>query len=236
MTITLLELRNQARQRADMEDSEFVEDSELTSYINSSIAELHDILIQAYSSDYYIESVTFNTVVNQADYDLPNGTNYSGAKQLYKLRGVDAKLNGQDFLTIRPFNFNERNRYEQSGVWNVYGLPTIRYRMVGNKLKFTPYPDQATEVKLWYIPVATKLINDSDTLDDLNQYSEYVVVDAAIKMRIKEETDVSELMAQKKALVDRITYAAQNRDVAQPESISDIYAENDWRYFWSSDS
>ena len=48
MSITLAELRTQARNRADMESSEFVTDTELTDYINSSIAELHDILIQSY--------------------------------------------------------------------------------------------------------------------------------------------------------------------------------------------
>jgi hypothetical protein len=37
-------------------------------------------------------------------------------------------------------------------------------------------------------------------------------------------------MAQKQALIQRITYASQNRDAGDPESVSDIYAEDDW-YF-----
>ena len=51
MTITLAELKAQARERADMEGSCFVSDSQLTTFINNSIAELHDILIQAYDGD-----------------------------------------------------------------------------------------------------------------------------------------------------------------------------------------
>lgn len=224
MTITLGELKTQARDRADMAKSGFVSDSELTTYINSSIAELFDILIQAYSSDYYISTYIFTSVPNQDTYALP--------ADWYKLRGVDAKLNGSDFLTVSSFNFNERNRFKQDGVWNLYGVPTIRYRQVGDNIVFEPTPDGAVQIKLWYVPLAVKLVADGDILKDLNQFSEYVVVDTAIKMRVKEETDTTVLETQKAALLKRITDAAQNRDVGESESVSDVYAENDMRYFW----
>ena len=55
MALTLLEIRTQARNRADMLESEFVSDSELTFSINQSIKELHDILTDAYQSDYYMK-------------------------------------------------------------------------------------------------------------------------------------------------------------------------------------
>ena len=225
MTVTLSQLRTQSRQRADMENSEFVTDSELNTYINSSIAELHDLLIAAYDSDYSVSTVSFNTASGTSSYALPNGTNYSAAAELYKLRGVDIRRNNDDWLTLETFNFNERNRTGEGGIY-------MRYRMVGANLVLSPDPDGTYEVKLWYIPVATKLTLDADTLRDLNQYSEYVVVDAAIKMLQKEESDVSVLMAQKAALSQRITDMAQNRDAGRPESVSDIYAENDY-YFWT---
>jgi phenylpyruvate tautomerase PptA (4-oxalocrotonate tautomerase family) len=41
----------------------------------------------------------------------------------------------------------------------------------------------------------------------------------------KEETDVGVLAAQKAALVARITAMAQNRDANEPESVTDVYAE-----------
>jgi hypothetical protein len=225
MTITLLQLRTQSRQRADMESSEFIADSELNSYINASIAELHDILAQAYGSDYFVTTDEFTTAQNTASYDLPD--------DFYKLHGVDAALNGSDFVNIKRFNFNERNRFNDLTVWNLMGVPSIRYRIVGNQIQFSPPPDRNITVKLWYTPVAAKLAADGDTLDDFNQYSEYVVVDAAIKMLQKEESDVQVLMAQKMALIDRITKAANNRDAGEPESVSDIYSENDEYYFRS---
>lgn len=226
MAISLADLRIRARQRADMVNSEFVEDNELNGFINSSIAELHDILIQAYDSDYYIQTYEFSTVTSQQEYDLP--------ADFYKLKGVDARINTSDWISLRTFNFNERNRFEKFGVWDVYGLPLVRYRLVGSKLHFTPIPEQATPIRLWYVPVATQLVNDTDELVDLNQYSEYVIVDAARKMLMKEESDVTEITNEKAALLARITSAAQNRDVGQSESVSDVYAEDDPEYFWRS--
>lgn len=226
MSITLLQLRTQARQRADMENSEFVSDSELNNYINASIAELHDILIQSYGSDYYVKSSTFNTAAGTASYALPS--------DFYKLQGVEAKVSGNSYITLKKFNFNERNRYETAIVWNLAGIPLARYRIIGSNMQFSPTPDQIVEIKLWYTPVATKLSADGDTLDDVNQFAEYVITDAAIKMMQKEESDVTILMAQKQALLQRITYASQNRDAGEPESVQDITAEDDWYYFGGS--
>jgi hypothetical protein len=214
--ISLAELRLQTRQRSDQEKSKLVKDSELTSYINSSIAELYDLLCEAYGSEYYtVESIGLFT----------DGTNFSYAlpADLYELKGVDMRVANQDWTTLQQFNFNERNRYGDTGRWT--GIENIRYRLVGNNIRFNPLPDANTEYRLWYVPFPVQLINDTDTLDGLNSYQEYVIVDAAIKMMQKEESDVSVLMAQKMALQKRIVDKAANRNAAQSGTISDVYAE-----------
>lgn len=231
MTVTLLQLRTQARQRADAENSQYITDAELTGYINNSAAELYDLLIGAYDADYFLESVSFSTTSGTADYLLPNGTLYSAAKTFYKLRGVDAKINSSDWFALRPYNFNERNRNEDFG-WSTLAGPMVRYRVSGNYLKFSPTPDSATSVRLWYIPTYTALAADGDILQDVNAFSEYVVVDAAIKCRIKEDLDITVLMAVKAALKQRIEQMAENRDAGNPESVSDIYAENNDYWFF----
>src|SRR4051812_1551341 len=118
MTATLLELRTKSRQRSDMENSEFVSDSELTGYINSSIAELHDILAQAYGTDYFVIPYEFSTTSGEDEYELP--------EDFYKLHGVDAAVNGTDFINLKRFNFNERNNNSTMGAWNALGIPAIR--------------------------------------------------------------------------------------------------------------
>ena len=223
MSITLAEIRVQSRQRADMENSTLVSDSELNSFINNSIAELHDVLSEAYGSEYFVKSTTGSIVDGTEDYALPS--------DLYEVRGVDVRIGTDNWLNVRRFNFNERNRFQSFNVWDVFGLSTARYRVVGNNLKFSPVPDRAAEYRLWYVPLATKLVNDGDSLNDFNAYSEYVIVDAAIKMLQKEESDVSVFLLQKQALEKRIREKSQNRDAANADTISDVYAEND-DYIW----
>lgn len=217
MSINLLQLKLRARQKADREKSNFVEDEELTFMINQSIAELHDLLVSANSSDYSISEYSFTTVANQDSYALP--------LDFYKLKGADANINGGRYFSLRAFNFNERNRNDDVA-WGLINGPSVRYRLLGSNIKFSPKPEGIYNIKLWYTPVAPKLVLDTDNLVDLNAFSEYVIVDAAIKYLQKEESDVSVLMTQKAELKRRIEIMSNNRDEGQPETISDIYAEN----------
>ena len=237
--VTISTLMSSSRQRADMEDNDFVQDAELVKYINAGIAELHDILIQEYGQDYYVSYKEFNTAADKDTYPINDSTSTENINisDFYKLRGIDAKVNGNDWFTLQPFNFNERNLYQNWGSWSLLGLTNVRYRMVGGNLVFTPTPDTATAVKLWYIPQAAQFSSSTDTTtkwDDINGYSEYVIVFAAIRMLQKEESDVSVLMAQKQELKDRITNAAANRDADNPLSVTDIYSSNN--RFWYSRS
>jgi hypothetical protein len=72
----------------------------------------------------------------------------------------------------------------------------------------------------------TQLSALSDTVDGYSGWTEYVIVDAAIKCLQKEESDVSVLMVQKAALKQRIEEASQNRDAGQPSTISDTRARD----------
>lgn len=230
--VTLAEIRLQARDRADMLDSTFVEDSELNTYINNSLTELHDLLIAAYNEEYVMEEVQFTSTENQIDYDLPNGTNYDAAQKFYKLRGVDSKINNDSWQTVKRFNFNKRNAQETGVLWNFGGGAFLEYRLVGSKIRFSRVPDTNTTFRVWYYPKCVVLVNDDDTYDDINGFIEYVVLDAAIKMLQKEESDVAVLMQQKQDMKDRIKVMAQDRDANEPESVSDIYAEDsDTRWF-----
>jgi hypothetical protein len=223
-TLTLSTIRQRCRERADMTSSEFVTDDELNFYINQSISELHDMLIQSYGADYYVKNQTFQTVGQQEAYDL---STIITDDDFYKLRAVDAKLNGDDWFTLQRFNFNERNRFQHFGVWDYLGITNVRYRLVGNEIRFVPIPDRDVSIRLWYVPRAVTLADDADTYNDFNGWIEYVIVDCAIKMLNKEESDVTVLLREKDLLKRRIEEVANNRDAGQPESIQDIYVEND---------
>jgi hypothetical protein len=213
-TVTLAALRSQARQRADMVNSTFITDSEFNQYINNSATELYDLLIQKFGNEYFLLSTSISTLPSVDSYDLPT--------DFYKLVGVDMLISGQDYVSLRPFMFSERNLNNANVSRTIYGIPDVRYRLTGSKIKLTPIPNATSAIRLWYIPILTEMSTDAGTIDGINGWEEYVVVDAAIKALQKEESDVSVLMAQKQALIKRVEEAAENRDAGAGDRVGDV--------------
>lgn len=213
-TVTLSSLRSQVRQRADMVNSTFVSDAEVNQYINNSVAELYDILIQKFGNEYNITSSNITTVAGTDTYNLPS--------DFYKLVGVDLLVSGTDYVSLLPFMFIERNRWNGTTARTAFGVSGLRYHLIGSTVRFVPMPDAAQTIKLWYIPYISELGNDAATLDGVNGYEEYVIIDAAIKCLQKEESDVTVLALQKQAMLQRIESAAENRDAGMGDRVSDV--------------
>jgi len=200
------------RRRADMVGSNFVSDDEVTDYLNSGIAELHDILVTKYE-DYAISSVSHTlTAGTDNEFALPS--------DFYKCLGVDYKIStsSETMVNLRSYNFSERNMYNNL-FYNTGLVSTPRYHIQGNSLKFIPKPTTSGTATLYYVPEAQKLstIQTEDILLNLpNGYEEYAVVCAAINCLQKEETDVRVLLTQKSALKERIERAATYRNAGDP--------------------
>lgn len=213
MASTLLQLKTRARELSDMEDSLFISDSELTSYVNQSSLELYDLLVGSFE-DYYL-SQTANTAVASGEDTIALPSDF------YKLRGVDYLISGDQWQDLKPFSFQERNQANvnlvQPGYYNTTG---VRYRLQGSNVKLTPADKAEGTYRVWYVPKLTLMSSDSDTLPDyMEAWDEYVVVDAAIKMLQKEESSTSALDQMKVNLKKRIEAMAKNRDSAHPEVI-----------------
>lgn len=220
--MSLMEIRMRAQQRADMLDSNFVTKAEWNYYINQSYYELYDLLITTYEDYYVAPRLTFTTTSSQS-YALPNGQNYSSAPAFYKMFGVDL---GQDasqdaYSTLKKFDFIQRNRYVYPQVTtNLLGVFNMKYRVVGGNIMFIPTPSAGSTIGLWYFPRLVNLLQDSDIMDGISGWTEYVIVDTAIKALNKEESDVTTLMNEKMLLKQRIEGSASNRDAGQPDTIS----------------
>jgi hypothetical protein len=221
--MSLGQIRLLAQQEADRENSNFVSTPEWNNYINQSAFELYDLLTTVYEDYFLAPPLEFQTSGATPLYDLPNGTNYAGAPPFYKLMGVDMGLGGLSdaWVTIQKFDFISRNRYVYPNITSTFlGVFNLRYRIVGNQLMFIPTPAGQQVIRLWYIPRMTQLLKDTDVLDGVSGWVEYVIVDAAIKALEKEESDTTALMTRKAMLKQRIEESAMNRDAGQPDTIS----------------
>ena len=213
--ITLEELMTESRQRADKEGSGFIQNTELIGYINKSATKLYDLLVGAYGNDYYAETVALPTIFNQQYYDLPIN--------FYKLIGIDYMIGPQEALTLKPYQFNERNRFRIGTFWNaITGVAGPRYHITKNQISFLPIPDAAYNLELHFVPTCPLMVNPTDTFDGVNGWEEYIVLDAARKMLAKEETDTSVLEKEIMAIIGRINQMAENRDAGQSFRVTDV--------------
>ena len=369
--MTLDNIVTRVRERADMVNNNFVTDNEIESYVNQSYFELYDLLVQKYGENYFVTSRSFDTDGTSSQYPLAppyasatyidyssggGGVNTTSMydirldQDFFKLLGVDLKLtpqSGQEsWVTIRPFQFAERNRYAVPNMQSFYGLTNLRYRLHGDNLMLTPTPAAGQTLRYWFIPrvhelmavatctfkagqfwqggdnmyieydgqaygidlgvfvtgnigapvtpniidiplFASQIIGYGGTgymegfvsssysnvdeyvagtgdgyvylhlnltknfkwdvnsnsrailnpprqtyvdgcTDGISGWTEYMIVDAAIKCMQKEESDASVLMAQKQGLIARIEAAAANRDAGNPAVVSD----SQWSDFW----
>jgi hypothetical protein len=196
MTVTLLQLRTSAKQRSDNVNASFVSDAEWNGYIANSYQELYGLITTAFGNDYFTQTpstgVTITTDGLTQFYALP--------ADFFKLLGVDLQISGNQYwVTLKPFTFNERN---------AYNIVT----------SLTPTAGQV--LRLFYVPRATVLSGDTDVVDGVNGWEDYIVADACIKALAKEESDVSVFVAQKQALLQRIESEAENRDAGMPARVS----------------
>lgn len=219
---TLGLIRQQAQELADMVNSNFITTPEWNSYINQSYKELYDILVQKFGNDYFIAPpYSYTTVQNQIQYPLPT--------DFYKLMGVEVQLNAgnpNSWLTMKKFEFIDRNKYSYPNVYSFYGVSNLRYRLNGNNLMIMPLNQAGQTIRIWYTPRARQLTNDGSIVDGVSGWEEYIIADVCIKAWNKQESDVSVFAAQKMALLKRIEEAAEARDVGEAERVSDLKSIN----------
>lgn len=226
MGATLLSYRTRVRQRADMEKTDFIGDDELDHFINQSAAELYDLLVSKFEDYYAADPFEFSLGGADNSYPLPS--------DFYKLRGVDRSLGGGQYADVQRFNFKDRNRRANS-LYRSYGQ--VKYRIVGNKIQFTPYDQCSGNYRVHYIPKPiVGLVGDPGNgiaqvdLNDFMDYDEFIVIDAAIKCLVKEESDTSALQLAKDNITRRIMALSAGLDSSNPDVIADVTgaSDDDW--------
>jgi fibronectin type 3 domain-containing protein len=216
--LSLGQLRVMAQQRADLVGSNFVTMPEWNTYINQSYFELYDLLVTLYEDFFLASPYTFTTDGVNNQFSMPS--------DFYKLMGVDCgqgNTNANAWITLKKFEFIKRNRYVYPQVTSTFmGVFNLGYRLMGNKIMLIPTPSSGQYLRVWYIPKLTQLLQDTDIVSGVSGWTEYVIIDAAIKAMQKEESDTTLLMQQKMMMIKRIEDSAMNRDAGQPDCISNV--------------
>lgn len=177
MAVTLLELRNAAKDLSDMQNSPEVGDTTWNRWINDGIEKLWRIVTKTDVGGYQtFQNFTISTGNTVA---LPAG--------FRRLLGVTRDPGAPGMRRSLPkYNMGERDF--------VGPLGPLSYRLIGQTIAIEPSTNAAGNYAMYYIAGPTVLANDSDAIDTvLEQYDDYVTTWAAIKALGKEESDTRDL-------------------------------------------
>lgn len=186
-----------------MVNSLFCTDGEINGYIEKSYTWLYDLLVSAYGDEYFVQFVDFQAIANQKFYafdTLP-------ITDFYKIHGVSMMTNidTEEEVVLKKFPFGERG-------------------------DFRSLPPEGQWMRLYYVPAPTILNSDSHIIDGVAGWEELIIVDAAIKMKDKEESDTTVLQQERQILVDRIEKMKNSRDAATPDKVTDVRGWSDAEY------
>lgn len=213
---TLTQLIADVRQRADVENSQHVSDAEVTRYINQGIAALHALIVENNEDEYAAEielSVSSgSTSTNILTGDAPGGP--------YKILGVDVVHTNGDSFPVRRFILGERAQQDSESRSIYY---QTRYRLRGlNTIIWSPPFEQDVTVRVTYVESSVDLASGSDTYDGRDGWEEWVTLDAAIKVMVKEESDDAQLVRERAIVEARILKQIARRDLVEPNRIRDV--------------
>lgn len=230
--INLSYIRYLAQLRADKLNSEYLTIDEWNSNINQLCFELYDILVSKFGDNYFLAPPLQINLTGAISYPLPDGALYSAAPALYKLSGVDVNIGGggggplAGWVPVPRANWSDRDRWtiwpgQPVGLNNAY---TSSYRVMGNNLFVFPL-NSNQQLRLWYVPMMTMLLQETDMLPfSISGWSEYVIVRAAMLAMSKETSSEKYAILERQLAtqIERIETQAANRDVDQPNSVQNV--------------
>lgn len=212
--VTLLQLRTSARQESDQVNSTFCTDAEINGYIRTAYQSLYGRIVQAFGNDYFVQTpaagYTFTTDgINQL-FALPTS---SSNQLVFKVLGVEVLVSGTtQYVSLTPFAFAERNDY-----WAMN----------------TQIPQAGQTVRILYVPFPTLPTVDADTIDGVNGWEDSIIIDVAMKMMAKEESDISVLLVRRRAMDERLSSEIENRNATERGGrIVDVTRRNNGGMRW----
>ncbi len=233
--VSLAQLVQACRQRSNLEGAQaFIPDVEITALLNQSIAKWYDeVRGTTWGGQYYRSQYPFLTspgTNNPTPFvNPPPGSYYPLPPDFLALTSLDVAISPSTFIiTCKPMPEEMRNAFR---VWPVGWLfnTTVYYQIWGQNLVFFPIPDASYQCQLNYVPTAPQLTQPQSTIDCINSWEEYIILDTAIKMLIKDgQTDMVQVLSgrllEEQARIRAMAYRRDmNPEVAHEVEIYDNF-------------
>lgn len=171
-TLTLLAIRNKIKDKCDLHEEAFIDDTELNEYINDAIrnveSSIHDL-----SEDYFLTNEAISFVSGTSEYALPADIYANKIRFIQYDDGAKEYAIGRirDLAQLPYFSTNDDYSY-------------ILTNDATNGFRMKMYPtvaETSTNATIWYVRNAKELSSDTDVCDipefiDLVYWMSYLAV------------------------------------------------------------
>lgn len=194
MSLTLADMKALALDYADVTDDPFIDPVLFAKQANIELGKLFDIIVGA-DECWRTSTVQFVVTPSTGRYALP--ADFYKALKVYYINGI-----GQQ-TPMRRVDIAE-----------------LRYGTLGGNFAFP-----AGNITMPYVPKFLPLRDDIDPVfpEIPDNWADHCILGLAIRIRVKEESDISALQALQKDVRDQIVTMGQSRDLGEPAVITDYY-------------
>lgn len=213
--VDLVTLRTRVRDRSDTEnETQRFTDARINDYVNEGIAQFHARVLRARGQGFAEVSTFITTSIGVEIYALP--------AQLLELVKVYTKIDGVERV-LETYEEFDTNYMSDPGSWGLYRDPS-HYRIIGDNISLRPTPSEVRIVNIKYIATAVKLVADSNTVDGIDGFEEFIVAWAAQRAAIKNRDWELKgtLDADIAAQIDQIEAVQPARNAAQAPRMQDV--------------
>ncbi len=221
-TRTLQQIRESARQYADMTGSDFRTDAEVNHLVNLGLRSLWSVLVQS-DQDRYLARTEIATTSGTQEYTLPD--DFVAARLVERLQSSGSEVG----WPIERYNLSEGHG-DGTTSWESYSRDGagLRYAIVmqgrdgsATRLRFDENP-QNRFFRVWYEQRIDDLVADGDTFDGVNGWEDWAALWAAEQLLAEEESAFEHLSMRRAELTQRIQSIAGDRDMGRAPRVARI--------------
>lgn len=202
------------RNLADTGDSGWMDDTNLTAWINLEMASFRDLMVEVWPES-LATSTTQAITAGTSSYALP--------ADFFFLCGVDVLDSGR-YVPMDQAMFTERADFALVDIYSSQSTAS-RFMIVGSNIHIVPSPQWNGTIKIWYVPSLTDISVGSPTLDGVNGWESMVIFGVLGHIEGKRGGDSSYWVRERQRAERRIRTMAAARAMSEPRTIRNVSAE-----------
>lgn len=213
------QLRDLIRQRTSTENDDSQTDAEINNHINDGLRALHDLLISVAGDNYSYAIHELTTVAGQSEYSLAAVTDFG---KLIRVGLIEDNIE----YPLRRYNYTGVIKHPAgiAAAWDLAQLPKYHIHLAKDgtwDITFEPTPDSERTLKIHYH--TTPLLLTDDAQEVTTEFYDYVIAEACLRIRDKNDRDRTVFERERAAIRERIENWGAQFDQASTFGTIDVH-------------